>query len=86
VKGIPTIGDFFVGAYAFPPASRMTADMEEERERISRRFVRSERHTMEVDFDLYLRELEQERRRGRVRAHSVGNVRARGRLKTFQCR
>jgi dimethylaniline monooxygenase (N-oxide forming) len=62
------IGDWLVGSYALPPASQMTADMERERERLSRRFVRSERHTMEIDFYGYLRGLERERRRGRVRA------------------
>jgi hypothetical protein len=64
------IGDCLVGTYGFPPAPQM-AEMERARERLSRRFVRSERHTMEVDSDRYLRELERERRRGRVRAHSL---------------
>ena len=68
------IGDCLVGTYVFPSASQMAAEMERERQRLSRRFVRSERHTMEVDFDRYLRELERERRRGRVRAHSVRNT------------
>jgi hypothetical protein len=67
------IGDYLLGTYAFPPASQMTAEMERERERLCRRFVRSECHTMEIDFHQYLRELERERRRGRARAHSVSN-------------
>ena len=68
------IGDYLVGAYALPSASRMTAEMERDRERLSRRFVRSVRHTMEVDFDRYLRELERERRRGRARARSANKT------------
>jgi hypothetical protein len=61
------IGDCLVGTYVFPSASQMTAEMERKRERLSRRFVRSESHTMEIDFYPYLRELERECRRGRVR-------------------
>jgi dimethylaniline monooxygenase (N-oxide forming) len=68
------IGDYLVGACALPSVSRMTAELERDRERLSRRFVRSERHTMEVDFDRYLRDLARERRRGRVRAHPVDNT------------
>jgi hypothetical protein len=67
------IGDCLVGNYVFPPASQMAAGTERERERLSRRFVRSERHAMEIDFDRYLRELQRDRRRGRIRAHSASN-------------
>jgi hypothetical protein len=68
------IGDCLVGTYVFPSASQMTAEMERKRERLSRRFVRSESHTMEIGFYPYLRELKRERRRGRVRVPSARNT------------
>ena len=47
--------------------------MEAERERMFRRYVRSERHTMQVDFDDYLAAQQAERKRGAERARRAGD-------------
>jgi dimethylaniline monooxygenase (N-oxide forming) len=60
--------DYLAGRYAPPPPAEMRADIEAERERMFKRYVQSKRHTMQVDFDDYLYELERERRRGAKRA------------------
>jgi Flavin-binding monooxygenase-like len=64
------IGELFVGRYALPPAGAMRAEMERERRRMFARYVTSERHTMQVDFDRYLHELVRERKAGEQRARS----------------
>jgi cation diffusion facilitator CzcD-associated flavoprotein CzcO len=64
--------DYLAGRYALPAPEAMRADMEAERERMFRRYVRSERHTMQVDFDDYLADLATERRRGGARAEAQG--------------
>jgi dimethylaniline monooxygenase (N-oxide forming) len=46
--------------------------MERERERMFKRYVKSKRHTMQVDFDDYLLELRRELRRGAERARRAG--------------
>jgi cation diffusion facilitator CzcD-associated flavoprotein CzcO len=56
------------GRYALPAPAEMRADMERERARMFRRYVASERHTMQVDFDDYLADLAKERARGAERA------------------
>jgi dimethylaniline monooxygenase (N-oxide forming) len=65
------LGDLLVGRYALPPAEAMRAEMERERRRMFARYVRSERHTMQVDFDRYLRELARERRAGGARSREL---------------
>lgn len=60
------------GHYALPSRSEMHAHMEEERRRMFARYVKSKRHTMQVDFDDYLLELERETRRGEKRAQRRG--------------
>ncbi len=62
------IADHLRGEYALPPADGMAADIARDRERMFERYVPSARHTMQVDFDEYLVELDKERRRGRQRA------------------
>jgi hypothetical protein len=37
-----------------------------------KRYVKSKRHTMQIDFDTYLWEVERERRRGAERARAQG--------------
>jgi dimethylaniline monooxygenase (N-oxide forming) len=62
------VADFLTGRYALPPDAEMRADMARERERMFRRYVRSKRHTMQVDYDDYLAALARERKRGAERA------------------
>jgi len=64
---------YLLGEYALPPREEMLADIERERERMFRRYVKSKRHTMQVDFDDYLHALKKEIRRGQGRACKGGN-------------
>lgn len=61
------------GAYALPGAQEMQEEMDRYEAWLARRFVRSARHTVEVDFDDYRRALRRERRRGarRTGAHAA---------------
>jgi hypothetical protein len=58
------IADLLAGRYVLPPADEMLADMRAEREANAKRFYRSERHTMEIDFEEYLVAARRERARG----------------------
>jgi dimethylaniline monooxygenase (N-oxide forming) len=62
------IADNLRGDYVPPGRAEMLCDIEEEDEAMRRRYVASKRHTIEVDFDDYLRALEHERREGARRA------------------
>jgi dimethylaniline monooxygenase (N-oxide forming) len=66
------IGEYLTGRYALPPRSEMLADMEEERERMFKRYVKSKRHTMQVDYDDFMLELAREMKRGHGRAEQLG--------------
>jgi hypothetical protein len=59
------------GEYALPPAEEMRAEIARARKRHAKRFYRSKRHTMEVDFDEWMRDAERELRAGRVRARQA---------------
>ncbi|MBX3223862.1 MAG: NAD(P)-binding domain-containing protein [Labilithrix sp.] len=62
------IARWILGDYALPPADAMRAHLDEERRRMFARYVKSKRHTMQVDFDDYLLELDRELVRGAKRA------------------
>lgn len=61
------IAKWIRGEYALPPQPEMKRRIEEERKVMFARYVRSKRHTMQVDFDDYLLALEREMRRGAPR-------------------
>lgn len=70
---------WLTGRYALPPPQAMRVDIEEERRRMFARYVRSARHTMQVDFDDYLLDVEREMARGERRAREGrGRAFARG--------
>jgi thioredoxin reductase len=50
--------------YSLPPLPEMKRRIEEDRRLMFARYVKSKRHTMQVDFDDYMLELEREIRRG----------------------
>src|SRR5262249_59951876 len=56
------------GRYVLPSEDDMRRDMDRERAHMFARYVKSKRHTMEVDFDDYLWALAKERKRGARRA------------------
>lgn len=62
------IAELLRGRLALPSPASMRHQSEREDRRQKGRFYASSRHTMEVDFDTYLHELESERRRARARA------------------
>jgi dimethylaniline monooxygenase (N-oxide forming) len=65
------VGDHLLGDYVLPPTARLRADIAADQAAMRKRYVASKRHTIQVDFDDYLRDLAAERRAGaqRARAH-----------------
>jgi dimethylaniline monooxygenase (N-oxide forming) len=68
------IADHLQGRYRLPARAAMNHEITAHRRRIEKRYVASKRHTIQVDFDDYMRDLRLERRRGVRRA--VGRTRA----------
>ena len=62
------IADILTGDYVLPSDAVIRRQMAAEHERDRKQFYVSPRHTMEVDFDHYLWDLERERTAGRARA------------------
>lgn len=62
------IADHLTGTYRTPSAEAMRRAAHAERSELDRRYVRSRRHTMQVDFDAFMLALTQERAAGRRRA------------------
>jgi hypothetical protein len=65
------VADLLAGRYAPPTQDVVRRETVAEHQAMKRRFYASPRHTMEVDFDLYLDDLAAERARGRDRAASA---------------
>jgi hypothetical protein len=61
------IADVLQGKAALPSAEEMRRAIERDDQRMRKRYVRSPRHTIQVDFYPYLRAVARERRRGRGR-------------------
>lgn len=57
------VADHLRGAYALPGRARMRAEIDRHRRAIAKRYVVSKRHTIQVDFDDYMRQLRVERGR-----------------------
>jgi Flavin-binding monooxygenase-like len=57
------VAALLAGKAALPPAPRMREEIAEYERWLKKRFVASKRHTVEVDFHPYLRELRRERKR-----------------------
>ncbi|HEU4598477.1 MAG TPA: NAD(P)-binding domain-containing protein [Solirubrobacterales bacterium] len=57
------IADLLTGRAALPAAGEMKGEIAREERKQARRFVASKRHTVEVDFHPYLREIRHERKR-----------------------
>jgi cation diffusion facilitator CzcD-associated flavoprotein CzcO len=66
------VARYLRGEYHLPSRQALEADIRRERERMFKRYVASKRHTMEVDFDDYLYELQKELAAGAKRAQRVG--------------
>jgi len=57
------VADLLVGGATLPPAGEMKREIAREERKMRKRFVASKRHTVEVDFHPYLREIRRERKR-----------------------
>lgn len=57
------IADLLNGRATLPPAGEMKREIAQEERKMGKRFVTSKRHTVEVDFHPYLREIRRERKR-----------------------
>jgi hypothetical protein len=57
------VADLLEGSAKLPPRERMLSSIERDDRRMRKRYVASKRHTIQVDFYPYLRELQRERRR-----------------------
>jgi cation diffusion facilitator CzcD-associated flavoprotein CzcO len=58
------VADLLEGKAVLPDEGQMREEIERTRTRMARRYVASKRHTIQVDFHPYMRELRRERRRG----------------------
>jgi len=66
------IAHYLRGEYHLPSRAEVRRDIERERRRMFKRYVKSKRHTMQVDFDEYLVALDKEIRAGMARARRAG--------------
>jgi dimethylaniline monooxygenase (N-oxide forming) len=64
------VGDHLLGDYALPTAAELRADIAADQAAMRARYVASKRHTIQVDYDDYLRDLARERRAGAARARA----------------
>jgi hypothetical protein len=65
------VADYFAGRYALPDRAELLARIEADEVALRERFVRSRRHTMQVDFDEYMATLAREHAAGRRRAQAA---------------
>jgi len=68
------IAQYLRGEYHLPSPRAMDAEIRRESRRMRRRYVASDRHTIQVDFDTYRFDLRRERRRGAARAAAAGHT------------
>jgi dimethylaniline monooxygenase (N-oxide forming) len=68
------VADLLHGRAALPSAGEMKREIANEERKMRKRFVASKRHTVEVDFHPYLREIQRERRAGRGGERAPGAV------------
>jgi dimethylaniline monooxygenase (N-oxide forming) len=66
------IADHLRGAYALPERGAMLEDIRREARAQAKRYLASKRHTIQVDFEEYVRALDRERRAGAERARARG--------------
>lgn len=60
------------GDYLPPSPARMESAMREEQEKMARRYVKSKRHTIQVDYDAFMAQLDRELKAGKERARAAG--------------
>ncbi len=75
------VAEYFTKRYELPPVAQMRSTIEKSEARSRTRFVASPRHTMQIDPDVYLTELDRERARGRRRASANRAAETEGQLR-----
>jgi dimethylaniline monooxygenase (N-oxide forming) len=70
------IGDAVTERFVLPERAAMERDIDRHREAMRKRYVASKRHTIQVDFETYMRELAKELEAGRERAAERRSVAA----------
>jgi hypothetical protein len=68
------VADYLAGRYRPPARAAMAADIREDLAEMRKRYIASKRHTIQVDFEGYLRDLGRERKAGAQRAAAAGFV------------
>jgi hypothetical protein len=66
------IADYLRGEYALPNPAAVREDIRRDQAAMRKRYVTSKRHTIQVDFDDYLLDLDKERAAGAERARAAG--------------
>lgn len=66
------VAEYLIGQYLPPSPSAMERDIRDELAAMRKRYVASKRHTIQVDFEVYLRDLDRERKAGAERAAAAG--------------
>ncbi len=66
------LAEYLTGRYALPDRAAMLASTARAEAALRRRYVASKRHTIQVDFEEYVRDVERERRAGAKRAARRG--------------
>jgi dimethylaniline monooxygenase (N-oxide forming) len=67
------IADYLRGEYALPNPAAVREDIRRDQAAMRKRYVTSKRHTIQVDFDDYLLDLDKERAAGAERARAAGH-------------
>jgi cation diffusion facilitator CzcD-associated flavoprotein CzcO len=62
------VSKYLLGQYGLPPQSDLLKDIQREREEVRKRYGGSARHTMQVDFEPYVKGVMKEMKRGAKRA------------------
>ncbi|MEO6603454.1 MAG: NAD(P)/FAD-dependent oxidoreductase, partial [Polyangiaceae bacterium] len=69
------VAEYLIGGYDLPERTARRQQTERERAQMFARYVTSRRHTMQLDYDVYLAQLKAETETGRRRAqHRAGRA------------
>ncbi|MET0602340.1 MAG: NAD(P)-binding domain-containing protein [Baekduia sp.] len=66
------LADYLRGRYALPTQGELAADIRDDQQAMHKRYLASKRHTIQVDFEDYLWNLDKERKLGAERAAARG--------------
>ena len=58
------VSKYLLGAYTLPPEAELLQDTKREREDMRKRYGNSQRHTIQVDFEPYVKSVRKEMKRG----------------------